>query len=327
MAGRRDLPRIGEVVAGSSAVLPWVVIDTDGDEVGPVSRYLRDRMLGDVSPLTCRSYAHDPLRWFRLLWFLDVLWDAATEAETAVLAGWLRNAENPQRRRGRAGAAAAGSVNTLTGKPEPRPGYAPSTSAHWLSAVFGFYAFHRHFGRGPLANPVPESSSRRKALAHRSPLTEGLPCRRARLRPKLAPRVIRTGCSMTCSPACGATGTGRCWPSMSVPAPAPRNCWGCCWRMSTGRERRSTSSRRGRGPASQSPRPPTRSSTWPPTSARRARRQPGRRCGGRCAELPGRLGDAAGPGARQRATGVPPITSSAYSDRVISRNGSKYVRP
>jgi integrase len=149
-------------------------------------------MLGDVSPLTCRSYAHDLLRWFRLLWFLDVPWDKATEAETAVLAGWLRAAENPQRRRTREGTPSAGAVNAVTGKPEPRPGYAPSTIAHCLSAVFGFYAFHMHFGRGPLVNPVPESSSRRKALAHRSPLMEAPQYRRARLRPKIAPRVIRS---------------------------------------------------------------------------------------------------------------------------------------
>jgi integrase len=192
MSGRRDLPRIGEVVTGPSAVLPWLVTDALSAEVEPASRYLRDLMLGDVSPLTCRSYAHDLLRWFRLLWFLDVPWDMATEAETAVLVGWFRNAGNPQRRRRREEALAAGSVNVITGKPEPRPGYAPSTIAHCLSAVFGFYAFHMHFGRGPVVNPVPESSSRRKALAHRSPLMEALPYRRARLRPKITPRVIRS---------------------------------------------------------------------------------------------------------------------------------------
>jgi integrase len=192
MSGRRGLPRTGDVVPGPSGVLPYLLVDEAGGEVEPVSRYLRDRMLGDVSPLTCRSYAYDLLRWFRLVWFLEVPWDQTTEAEAAVLVGHLRTAANPQRRRTRAGAPAAGSVNVLTGKPEPRPGYAPASIAHCLSVVSGFYDFHMSFGRGPLVNPVPENSARRRALAHRSPLMDAPPFRRARLRPKAAPRVIRS---------------------------------------------------------------------------------------------------------------------------------------
>lgn len=63
--GRAQLPRIGDVVAGPGPVLPWLVRDGAGREVEPVSSYLRDLALGDVSPLTCRSYAFDLLRWFR----------------------------------------------------------------------------------------------------------------------------------------------------------------------------------------------------------------------------------------------------------------------
>ena len=96
MGGRRDVPQIGAVVAGSVPLMPYVVVDGAGAGVDAVNRYLRDRMLGDVSPLTCRSYGYDLLRWFRLLWLLEVDWDKATEAEAAVLAGWLRNADNPQ---------------------------------------------------------------------------------------------------------------------------------------------------------------------------------------------------------------------------------------
>jgi len=51
--GRGHLPRIGAVVPGSAPSLPWLVVDGAGREVEPVSSYLRDRMLGDVSPLTC----------------------------------------------------------------------------------------------------------------------------------------------------------------------------------------------------------------------------------------------------------------------------------
>lgn len=182
------LPAIGAVVTGPGALLPWVVRDSAGREVEPVSSYLRDRMLGDVSPLTCRSYAYDLLRWFRILWTVDVGWEQATEAETATLVGWLRTASNPQRRRRRPEGAAPGSVNPVTGKQVLAAGYAPATIGHNLTAVHGFYAFHLHFGRGPLVNPVPENTARREALAHHSPI-ESLPrYRRARLRPKITAR-------------------------------------------------------------------------------------------------------------------------------------------
>jgi hypothetical protein len=45
-----------------------VVADAAGREIQPVSGYLRDLQLSDSSPLTCRSYGYDLLRWFRLLW-------------------------------------------------------------------------------------------------------------------------------------------------------------------------------------------------------------------------------------------------------------------
>ncbi len=57
--------------------------------------------------------------------------------------------------------------------------------------VHGFYAFHGHFGLGPVVNPVPESRSRRRALAHASPLELPRSHRRARLRPKIQPRQPR----------------------------------------------------------------------------------------------------------------------------------------
>ena len=69
-------------------------------------------------------------------------------------------------------------------------GYAPRTITHNVSAVSGFYAFHHHYGRAPLVNPVPENKDRRAPLAHRSPL-ETAPYRRARLRPRLPERQPR----------------------------------------------------------------------------------------------------------------------------------------
>ena len=67
MDGKADLPRVGSVVRGRSPSLPWMVVDAAGREVEPGCSYLRDLLLSDVSPLTCRSYGHDLLRWFRLL--------------------------------------------------------------------------------------------------------------------------------------------------------------------------------------------------------------------------------------------------------------------
>jgi len=193
MEGRGSLPSVGEVVAGPRPDLPFFVVDSVGEELEPVSTYLGDLMLGDMSPLTCRSYAFDLLRWHRLLWCLATRWDRATEAEVAVMVGWLRLAHNPQRERTRAASSPAGSVNLKTGKPSLRAGYAPSTINHALSVVYGFYAFHSRFGAGPVVNPVPESIQRRAALAHRSPLEPTPQLRRARLRqkvPRQGPRAI-----------------------------------------------------------------------------------------------------------------------------------------
>jgi integrase len=189
--GRADLPRIGAVRAGSGPSLPYLVVDGADREIEPVSRYLRDLQLSDVSPLTGRSYGYDLLRWFRLLWALDVGWKQATEAEVAALVGWLRAARNPQRRRRDERRHLTGTVNPKTGKPALPAGYTPATIAHNLSVVHGFYGFHRHFGRGPAVNPVPESRARRDALAHRSPIEVPRQHRRARLRPKVTPRPPR----------------------------------------------------------------------------------------------------------------------------------------
>lgn len=189
MDGRLDLPRVGAVLVGAASSLPFVVVDPAGCGVEAVNRYLRDRMLGDVSPLTCRSYGYDLLRWFRLLWAVDVGWEQATETETATLVGWFRSSRNPQRRT-RAGLS-AGTVNAKSGKPTLAAGYAPATIAHALSVIYGFYEFHLHFGRGPLVNPVPASKDRRARLAHRSPLEVRQRHRRARLRPKVPARQPR----------------------------------------------------------------------------------------------------------------------------------------
>ncbi|WP_053611762.1 tyrosine-type recombinase/integrase [Streptomyces sp. XY533] len=182
--GRADVPRIGSVI--ELETIPWyAVASPDGSLVAPVVPYLRGLILDDNRPLTAKSYAHDLLRWYRLLWFLEVPWDRATEADASALVGWLRIAPNPQRRRSNPDAPRPGSVNPRTGKPYLRAGYAPSTINHCLTVVSSFYAYHRHYNRGPLVNPVPESLAMRRALAQRAPDSEVRPFRRARLRQKV----------------------------------------------------------------------------------------------------------------------------------------------
>lgn len=189
--GQADVPRVGKVLPSGRVHPPVIVVDALGFEIEPVTVFLRDLAIGDCSPLTCRSYGFGLLRWFRLLWLLGVAWERATEAEIAVLVGWLRSGANPQRRRS-PGASPAGSVNVRTGKPSLRDGYAPRTINHALSVVSGFYEFHGHHGDGPVVNPVPVSPQRRQALAHRSPLETKRVLGRARLRQRIAEQAPRS---------------------------------------------------------------------------------------------------------------------------------------
>jgi integrase len=194
--GRRELPRLGAVRAGTTGSVPFVVVDEQDVEVEPCSAFLRDLMLTDMSPLTGRSYANDLLRWWRLLGVLGVGWDHANRAEVEVLVGWMRSADNPQRHRRRPSSPPAGSVNRRTGKQSLRQGYAPATINHALSVIGSFYDFHARFGRGPVTNPVPVNPGRRARLAHRSPIEAQAEHRRASLRqkkPVLLPRAIPDG--------------------------------------------------------------------------------------------------------------------------------------
>ncbi len=164
--GQVQVPSVGSVAKVARIHPPFVVLDRVTEEVRPVTEYLEDLALSDCSPLTCRSYAYGLLRWFRLLWVLEVDWERATEADVAAMVGWLRSVPNPQRRRRTPGAPEPGSVNLRTGKPTLALGYAKRTINHALSVVSGFYEFHAHRGHGPVINPVPSSPQRRRVLSH-----------------------------------------------------------------------------------------------------------------------------------------------------------------
>jgi hypothetical protein len=188
--GRASLVRVGEIRSGTTADLPYVITGDGGEPVEAVSAFLRDLMLGDCRPATCRSYAHDLLRWLRLLATVGVAWEQAARGEVALQVGWMRNAPNPQRRRRDPGL--CGAVNLKTGKPYPAAGYARTTINHALTVVRGCYAFHLHAGAGPLVNLVPEGPQRRLLLAHRSPLEPAPSAGRSPLRQKVPVRPPRS---------------------------------------------------------------------------------------------------------------------------------------
>ncbi|MGK9274565.1 tyrosine-type recombinase/integrase [Williamsia muralis] len=172
------------MIASRSTGAPYEVAGADGGRVDAIDMWVRDLMLCDRSPRTVRAYCYSLLTWFRILWYLDVRWDAATESDVAAMVGWLRSSTNPQRARSASSTSDFGAVNAKTGKPSLGRGYSPSTINVALAAIYQFYSFHEHFGRGPLINPVPQSPQRRRALAHRSPIESQLRHRRARLRQK-----------------------------------------------------------------------------------------------------------------------------------------------
>jgi integrase len=185
-----EVAMVGEVVTTGDSSLPYRVLDGAGVEIGPVSEFLRELVAGDCAPSTCRSYAFDLLRWFRVLGALGVGWEQAGRSEVREMVSWLRSATNPQRRRSDPRAPAPGSVNARTGKPHLAHGYAPATINHALSVVAGFYDFHLGPGRGPVTNPVPAPSRRgARVHAHHSPLEPFRPHRRApyRQRQRAAP--------------------------------------------------------------------------------------------------------------------------------------------
>ncbi|MFD7846097.1 tyrosine-type recombinase/integrase [Nocardia sp. NPDC059764] len=190
--GRVEIPRIGSVMPTGLKNLPYTVVDARGRPVEQIDNYLMSLALSDMSPLTCKSYGQDLLRWFRLLWLLGLAWNQAREGDVAALVGWMRTASNPQRRRRRAGSMCAGSVNSRTGKQYLSAGYAPTTINHCLTVIHRFYHFHSLYGMGPVINPVPESRQHRGALAHRSPLEPKPLIRRSSLRQRTPTRQPRS---------------------------------------------------------------------------------------------------------------------------------------
>jgi hypothetical protein len=150
--GQASLTRAGEVRPGTTADLPYVITDDRGEPVEAVSAFLRDLMLGDCRPATCRSYAHDLLRWLRLLAAVGVGWEQAARSEVALLVAWMRNAPNPQRRRHDPGL--CGTVNLKTGKPYPA-----TTSSLYCAVNARRRALSGTSGSGRSCSPVTRPAS------------------------------------------------------------------------------------------------------------------------------------------------------------------------
>ncbi|MEV6812582.1 tyrosine-type recombinase/integrase [Micromonospora sp. NPDC051296] len=185
---------MGSVRATDDPVLPWVVEDSAGVPVGPVSAFLRDLLACGSSPASCRSYGYDLLRWFRFLAAVDVGWRRAQRSEVRDFVLWLRTCHNPARDRRRPDAPVPGSVNPRTGKAYLRAGYAPTTINHAVSVLAEFYDFHVREGTGPVISPVPPRQHRGgRVFAHHNPMEPYAEGRRGPYRqkqPDLQPRAV-----------------------------------------------------------------------------------------------------------------------------------------
>lgn len=160
LSGPRDVahlrvPSIGEVCRVGSG--PWEVLGADGQPVVAWVSFRSELVACGCSASTCRSYAHDVLRWLRFLAALGISWQQASRVEVRDFVRWLRVADNPARCRGlrSGGRPAPGSLNAATGKAYLAAGYAPRTINHALSVLGEFYQHAVDAGLGPLHSPVP----------------------------------------------------------------------------------------------------------------------------------------------------------------------------
>ncbi|WP_406239429.1 site-specific integrase [Nocardia sp. NBC_01009] len=185
--------RIGKVVPGEDASLPWLVLDAAGAEIPEAGEYLRYTVVNDFSPNSVESYARALLRWLRFLWATDVDWDRADRNQVRDFVLWMRTTVKERERR--TDAPVPGSVNPRTGKQYPGWGFAQTTMNHNLAVVSSFYDYFIDQGRGPLRNPVPPSTGPQGARAggHHNPMDPFRPRRRAAYRqqvPRVQPRGI-----------------------------------------------------------------------------------------------------------------------------------------
>jgi site-specific recombinase XerD len=182
--------RVGGLEPVVGAAHPVRLLDGAGREVEVVTEFLRDLVVGRCTAASAVSYAKALLRWWRFLAAVGVGWDRAEREHVRDFVLWIRSAPKPQVR---GSGAAAGSVNSLTGKAYPGRGYAPRTINHNLTVIAAFYDFHASMGHGPVRNPVPVATSRTggRVHAHHNWMEPFTPHRRADYRQKVPKRIPR----------------------------------------------------------------------------------------------------------------------------------------
>lgn len=179
------LPCWGSVVA-TGGVVPWLVIDPDGQPVEPIARFLRDFVARGNRAGSVRSYAFDLLRWWRFLRAVGVEWDQATSIEVRDFVLWLGQAVKLRRAARTVSAATAGAVNPVTRKQHLDDRYTVRTVRHSNAVLRSFYAYWVELGQAPLVNPVRlERAHGRRANAHHNPLEPFRAEGRLRYNPKL----------------------------------------------------------------------------------------------------------------------------------------------
>ena len=128
---RLRVPLSGALTETGDVFEPFRLVDGGGQPVVPVTGFLRNLQAAGRSEATQRSYATDLLRWFRFTWAAGFEWDQATRAEARDFCRWLQLSGKPERDHWRTGRPAGpgsgpapGTVNAVTGKASPGPGYA-----------------------------------------------------------------------------------------------------------------------------------------------------------------------------------------------------------
>ena len=216
---------------------PYRLIDGGGQPVVPVTDFLRNLQAAGRSEATQRSYGMDLMRWFRFTWAAGFEWDQATRTEARDFCRWLQLSGKPERDHWRTGRPAGpgsgpapGTVNAVTGKASPGPGYAVATVAHCetvLPVVLRLSPGDRVRAAG---EPVPAGQEQRPGACASQPYGavpeeagRAVPAAAAAAHPAEHPgpgvrRAVRVGCRRT--------GTGRWSRSGSPRARGPRNCCG-----------------------------------------------------------------------------------------------------
>ncbi|MGH3492344.1 MAG: tyrosine-type recombinase/integrase [Pseudonocardiaceae bacterium] len=185
------VPGWGRVVVGEG-VVPWLVVDPDGEPVEVIARFLRDFVARGHRAGSVRSYAYDLLRWWRFLRVVGVEWDQVTAAEVRDFVLWLGQARKPRRARRTVSARTAGTVNPVTRKRYLGDGYTARTVRHSNAVLRSFYGYWVELGHGPLVNPVPvERAGGRRAHGHHNPLEPFRSEGRLRYNPALPKRAPR----------------------------------------------------------------------------------------------------------------------------------------